>query len=808
MQYLNSPLKAAALLLLLLIHVFPDRLSARDRTSLDGQWTLDYWKQPKHPVTTPEQFQNTPHETIQAMVPGNVELDLFSAGLIPDPEKDANTELIRCYEGYQWRYSRHFRTPGYTPEDNLILDFEGVDCFAEVYVNGRHAGSTANMLIAHRMDISSLVRPQGEDNLLEVILRSSVEEGRKYIPPTLSLNWTRPETVYMRRAPHTYGWDIMPRLVSAGLWRSVFLEVEHPLRLRDVHWMTTNADAEKKIATVLVDYTLTLPVEIQDDVFVRVTMRRNGKTAYERTHPVAMHAEREKINLGEADLWWPRGYGEAALYEGTVEIVDSKGTVMDQDTRRVGVRTILLESTPTHTPDHPGQFRFIVNGVPVFIHGSNWTPLDALHSRDPKHLEKAVALAEDLNCNMLRCWGGGVYEDTPFYDLCDEKGIMIWQDFCMGCSFYPLDDDFQKVIAEEVRHVVLKLRSHACLALWAGNNEDDEMITDGNFSLYRPDPNRDRVTRQTIPNVLFELDPIRPYLPSSPYWSEQAVKAYNSSVLPERHLWGPRGYYKAPFYTSEAHNLFASETGYHGMPERSSLERMFSRDNVYPWTNKKDFHWKDAWISKSVREYAAYGYSHDRNDLMINQVRILFKDVPTDLDAFIRASQVVQAEAMKFFVERFRGHKFAPMTGILWWNIKDGWPIISDAVTDYYFNKKLAYHFLKNVQKNVLVMLLDKEGEGLPLVVSNDTRSPQKGTVTVYDVESGRTLYEGRYDVAVNGRSVITSIAQPLGQGVLAIRYEGEDGEVCMNHYLYGEPPFKLDHYTSLLKKVGIYNLP
>lgn len=781
-----------------------------ERISLDGKWTLDFWEQGRIPVTSPSQMTGLDFKTIDAYVPGNVELDLYAAGLIENPEIGSAVYRLRYLEGYQWRYSRQFTTPSFGIDDSVILDFEGIDCFAEIYVNGKHIGSTDNMLIAHRFDVTDVLNPKGQDNTLEVIIRSSVEEGRKEIPPTFSNNWQRPETVYIRRAPHSYGWDIMPRLVSAGLWRSVFVEVEHPVHIRDTHWMTGKVDVKTSTAQVILDYTVSFPVKYQSDgICIKVELSRKGRKVFEQKDKLVMHSKRIRFHLDNVDFWWPRGYGEPALYDAKVTLLTSDGKILDENVRKIGIRTIQLDMSETSTKDNPGRFHFIVNGEPVFIHGSNWVPLDALHSRDPQHVDKTVALAVDLNCNMLRCWGGNVYEDTHFYDLCDENGIMVWQDFTMGCSFYPQTEEFQRRLEKELYYIIRKLRSHPCIALWAGNNEDDEMIaTDGGFALYRPDPNRDKVSRVTIPNVLYELDPTRSYLPSSPYWSPGVVRDYFSiTALPERHLWGPRGYYKAPFYTTEADNLFVSETGYHGMPNRESLEKMFPPESVYPWTDKSNYHWNDDWICKSVSEFEEYGYNHSRNDLMTNQVRILFGEVPSNLDEFILASQCVQAEADKFFVERFRGNKFSPRTGILWWNIRDGWPILSDAVVDWYFSPKLAYYFIRNVQHNVCVMMLDAENGSHPLVVSNDTRMPCGGSVSVKDMASGKTVFEGKYEVDANGRSVIAGIPQKDGQGMYLITYTAQDGKTLKNHYLYGNPPFKLDQYEKWLKSTGIYDL-
>lgn len=776
--------------------------------SLNGTWTLDYWEQKRNPVLSPEGMQGIEYESVRASVPGNVELDLMAAGLIANPEIGSNVYLLRPYEGYQWRYNRKFISPEYSPEDDLILRFGGIDCYAEVFLNGKHIGSAANMLIEHEYDVTDVVAEPGKENLVEVYIRSSVVEGRKNVLPIISYNFAQVESVYSRRAPHTYGWDIMPRLVSAGLWRDVSLEVKPPVHIVDAHWYTCAVDTENKRASVYLDYTVTLPVKYQDGAMTaEIILSKDGVEKARRVRKITSHSAREMFGLENVDFWWPRGYGEPALYEATVRILDGDGREVDVDRRHVGIRTVRLDMTPTNSKENPGRFCFIVNGEKVYVHGSNWTPMDAFHSRDPQHLEKAFAIAKDLNCNMLRCWGGNVYEDHQFFDLCDANGILVWQDFAMGCTLYPQDPDFQKAIAEEVRSVVIKLRSHPSLALWAGNNENDQTLTLGTLSAFRMDPNDDIVSRVTIPSVLYEFDPTRPYLPSSPYWSKELVAtSYSTENIPEDHLWGPRGYYKDPFYT-EAKCIFVSEIGYHGMPNRESLEKMFPAGSVYPWTDVKERRWNEDWLTKSVRIFKEWGYTPDRNNLMINQVHLLFGDVPTDLDDFIFASQSVQAEAMKYFIEKFRGHKFEPNTGMLWWNIRDGWPLISDAIVDWYNSPKMAYWFIKNAQTDVCALMNDPVSGGYPLVVVNDTREDVKGTLTVTDVKTGSVVFKGGYEVPANGKVTVASIPERAGQGMFKISYTGRGGERLDNHYLYGKAPYSLKEYRKLLEKTKMFNV-
>ena len=534
--------------------------------SLNGSWTLHFWAQPEIPVTSPDAMRNISYKTIPATVPGNVELDLLAAGLIRDPMIGANVWDMRPYEGYQWCFERRFPTPEYRQDQKVFLRFGGIDCLADIWLNGTKVASTDNMLIEHSFDVTGLLA-KGKDNELHVIIRSVIIEAQNYLLSALA-NKTgnlRYESTFFRKAPHSYGWDILPRLMSAGLWRNVELHIADPVRIMDVYWMTQRTDVEKRSADLIVDYQLKIPFDQLSKHQAIITLKRNGKEVYRNTERVITYASRFRFGINDADLWWPRGYGEPALYEGELTIVDEKGNVLASDKRNIGLRTVVLEFTELTTPENPGEFVFIVNGEKIFIKGSNWVPIDALHSRDAGLLPDVMKMAVDLNCNMLRCWGGNVYEDHAFYDLCDQNGIMVWQDFSMACTTPPQTDDFADKIKKEVESIVLKLRNHPCIALWSGNNENDQMM--GNqMGAFKVNPNHERISRKVIPEVLFDLDPTRTYLPSSPYHTQAYYDAGRQvNLLPERHLWGPRGYYKAPFYT-DVHAHFVSEIGYHGCP--------------------------------------------------------------------------------------------------------------------------------------------------------------------------------------------------------------------------------------------------
>ena len=775
--------------------VFSFTSPAHEKISLNGKWDLEFWEQEGDPVTDPAAIAGLKTTRLSATVPGNVELDLLAAGMIENPEIGNNIYKLRPYEFCQWMYSRHFTAPSLVDGQRLILDFEGIDCIADIWLNGEKIGSADDALIAHRFDVTG--KAKAGDNLLQVVLRSAVLEAQKELVGTYSFRHYT-ESVWIRKPRHCYGWDIMPRLVSAGLWRDVSLIVQDPVSISDVHWVTVDTDPATGNVSAFVDVQVKYPASKIDKVKLHVKLEKDGSTAYEIERILPTFAWRTEFKLDKAELWWPKGYGDPALYDGTVSIVDEDGTVLASDTRKVGFRTVRLDRSEM-IKDGEGEFSFFINGERIFVRGTNWVPLDGFHSRDARWVDSTLDMVVDLNCNMIRCWGGNVYEDTPFYDRCDREGIMVWQDFSMAGVIYPQDDRFVSKLRDEIKQVVIKFRGHPSLAIWSGNNENDNSLL-WTLPTFHIDPNRDVISRKMIPEVLYEFDPTRPYLPSSPYFSEEAFQnGCQRSDLPQDHLWGPRGYYKDPFY-KDAQAIFVSEIGYHGAPNKESVEKMFTRDCRYPWTRDGD--WNEEWMTKSVRPLPFFVEFEGRNDLMTKQINLLFGFRPKTLEDFIAASQSTQAEAMKYFVEKFRGERFR-RTGIIWWNVRDGWPIVSDAIVDYYNSKKLAYTYLWNAQRTVCVLINDEEEGVLPLRAVNDSFVPAEGKVKVTDVESGKVIYNGKFSVGSNDRSLVAGLPVPHGQGVLLIEYE-TGGQKFRNHYLYGAPPFDFRTYQRWLKEAGL----
>ncbi len=740
----------------------------------------------------PEEWEQLP-----AQVPGNVELDLIRAGKLPaDLDRGNNIYKLRELENHQWWYSRTFEASALREGERCELVLEGVDTLASIWLNGERIATLENMLIPHRIDVTESVC-SGENRLV-VGIDSAVLAAREYPvhPGELALEnaW---ESLHIRKAPHGFGWDIMPRMVSAGLWRGVYLERVPETRFRSVYTATPSVDVAKRSAWLRLNWDIESTQWPVDDWTVRLTISpiEGDAVVFQKDFPVLCLAACQRLDVKEIDLWWPKGSGRTALYRIRLELLDGTTRLLAVWEGRHGFRTVALERTDTTTADGDGEFAFRVNGEKIFIKGTNWVPLDAFHSRDAERLEETLDRVVDLNCNMIRCWGGNVYEDQPFFDRCDEEGILVWQDFAFACALYPQAPEFLDKVRHEAETLIPLLRNHPCLALWAGNNEIDYSY---HAALPKLDPNKaDRISREVLATACRQADPWRDYLPSSPYFSSELWKlGCPDDRRPEDHLWGPRDDFKGCYYTSSSAH-FVSEIGYHGCPARTSLEKMMTAENLWPRQGN------DEWLTHAVRPQLRSTEFNYRIELMAHQIEVLFGAVPETLDDFICASQISQAEALKFFIERFRIGK-GRRSGILWWNVRDGWPQISDGIVDYYGAKKAAYEVIKRVQQDVCVML-DEPVDGMHEVVAvNDTLDPVMLFATVS--ADGEERLDGGFKVPANGRLSLGWVSAYGVPVFYTIEWKCR-GEFFNNHYLAGSRPFDLARCRRWYALAGLADL-
>lgn len=724
-------------------------------------------------------------EVINASVPGNFELDMYESGMIPDPYYGDNVLALQDFED---RHLYYFTTLDFEQKDGFdaFIEFGGIDTVADIYIDGSFLGHTENMLIPHTFPLGLA---DGKHELL-VHIRPSVIEAQKVSVPSSSYFFRyNGDSVALRKAPYMYGWDIMPRIVSGGLWKDVKIIYKPKSRIEDFYLFTQAVD--NGTAVLMLNFSMSGNQGLIKDYSYKIDGICGGSRFTVERRLFSSHTH-ERIVIESPKLWYPKNYGEQNLYSITLTLYKN-GVECDRREFEFGIRVIELVRTAFAGDD--GEFCFYVNGQKVFVLGTNWVPLDAFPSRHASLQSRALEMLDEIGCNTVRCWGGNVYPDEDFYKFCDRHGIMVWQDFSLACAHYTYTEKFAREIEAEALAVVKQFRLHPSLAIWSGDNECDGMA-----SYCRPEINGHSIptvipehnihTRQIIPRVIRDNDCGRQYLPSSPYW-ENTIGVLSGKKLSESHLWGPRDFFKGEYYsTAVAH--FASETGYHGCPSPETLKEFIPEESLTNWGDGKvclDKYWLTHAACMEVPD-SLYAY---RIPLMTRQVERLFGKIPKDIETYSLMSQISQAEAKKYFIERFRVGKWR-RTGIIWWNLIDGWPQISDAVVDWYGRKKLAYSYINRSQQPFCMMF----DEGITLVAVNDTQKDISVDYKVWDATNGTTVISGSCNVSANANLRLESLPDEKGH-FYVIEWSGD--EKGKNHFVTSiGDGLELNTYTKCLE--------
>jgi len=608
-----------------------------------------------------------------ASVPGTVHTDLFDNGVIEDPFWRDNESRLQWIEEEEWHYRTVFRVP---PElqsaEHVELVFEGLDTYAAVLLNDVEILSAENMFRRWVIDVGNVVHP-GE-NRLEVVFHPPVASARPALEAHgLGLSaHNEPTRPFTRKAAYHYGWDWGPRFVTAGIWRPVKLRAWSGFRIRDMHVEQHSVTDERAELTVTLevesdgleraDVELTSP----DGSFGPVTLRTDLRPGLDRV--------RVDLVIQKPERWWPNGLGPQRLYDVRARL--SSAGLEDTAGRRVGLRTVDVVTEP----DEIGEsFRIEVNGVPVFMKGANYVPADHFTPRsDGPRYRKLFESVADANMNMLRVWGGGVYEEDVFYDLADEFGILIWQDFMFANAMVPADEPFLANVVAEARDQVRRLRNHPSLALWCGNNEIDEAWHNWGWSQrYTPEQAEaiwsayEKVFHRLLPQIVADGDPGRFYWPSSPGigWGRE-----ESLTRGDSHYWGV-WHGREPFEVLQQKlPRFASEFGFQAYPSLVTVEAYTAPEDRDVDSPVMALHQKHEAGLEIVREYMARRYR-----------------TPKDFTSFLYVSQLLQAEGMTLAFEAQR--RAMPRTmGTLYWQLNDTWPVASWSSLDY-FGRWKALHF-------------------------------------------------------------------------------------------------------------------
>ena len=448
-------------------------------------------------LTTPCEVENSGYKWIEASVPGNFELDFMREGLLDDVYVGANSVKTQRLENLHLYYYTEFT---YSAKDGYdsVLCFEGIDTVSEIYLDGEEIGFVENMFHAHRFSLRGV--KDGVHTLLVHIVPATIYSRQFEIPAMCYGMKYNHDGIQLRKAGSMFGWDIMPRLVSAGLWKPVCIEYLPKARICNPFTYTNclNPNGSAYLIT-------TLKIQSEEDFIsdYRVVITgKCGDSEFRQEYRPFCASLKIEFELQNAKLWWPKNYGEQNLYDIEITLLYN-GVVCDKANYRIGVRTVWLKRTSCSGDD--GEFCFIINGKKIFVTGTNWVPTDAFPSRQDEYTLRDIRLADDVGCNMIRCWGGNVYPSDLLYDYCDEHGIMIWQDFALACGHYPDDERLCRLVKEEVKQIVIERRNHPALVVWAGDNECDCFVVPGwethkteNEPSAMLDPNYNKLTRDTI----------------------------------------------------------------------------------------------------------------------------------------------------------------------------------------------------------------------------------------------------------------------------------------------------------------------
>ncbi len=768
-----------------------------DKILLTGNARLSFWD---------GKAENPEITEISAQIPGNVEIDMMNAGILPDIYFGENIKLLSDYEMYNYKYDITFDARKREDKERVYLKFCGVDCIAEYHLNGVKIGESKNAMIEHRFDVTDVIK--SGNNKLEVTITSPIiyAEGLEYG----AYEWAyyqNYEALRVRKAPHSYGWDIMPRLLGCGIWRNIYIEYEQPNEILDLYVTCRSFLDGFKIGQIMCVFNTKTDKPSYKNMYLKLTGFIDGNKEFEYTHKMRFCKGNFKFDVVDPKLWWPAGYGDANIYDIKAELICDE-EVLAEYTTVLGIRTAELVKTDI-SDVHDGEFVFVINGEKIMCRGTNWVPIDALHSNDAKRYQKALSMIDDLGCNMIRCWGGNLYEDHEFFEFCDRHGIMVWQDFAMACAFYPQDAEFLKEMEEEAVAVIKKLRIHPSIVLWSGDNECD--VHYGSISEMKIDPNKNKITREVLPEAIRMYAPYAEYLPSSPYLSPQVLKKtlertrektpirnrfpgeLYKCIVPEDHPWGPRDYFKSDFYTKLDCNFY-SEIGTVGCPNISSIKKFISPDKLWPWDNNE-------WYAHTTADSKTDNYAYHVT-LFEDGIKEYFDRVPDNMEDFVVASQIEQAEAFKYIIERIRMEKWHT-SGIIWWNAINGWPQFDNSVISYDFSKKLAYHYIKRSQKPVMLGMFGPYEWCCHLIMCNDTLTDKTVTYKVWDADTKEVLCSGEATADKNTSVHIDQTHIFHNEKRLFIIEWQCDGETYYNHYITGYPPIEFDKYKKWLKIIG-----
>jgi beta-mannosidase len=671
---------------------------------------------------------------LDGSVPGCVHSDLLALGAIPDPFIGDNEKKVQWVAEKDWEYRRIFTLDAsLSQEQHQFLVCDGLDTLAEVWLNDHLLGRTDNMFRQWSWEVNKFLHPG--KNSLHILFHSPVAYVRsRQLEKPLQGGGDIPGGPYLRKASYQWGWDWGPKLPSVGIWKEIRLEGHSRARLGDVHVRQFHREGGVSLSIhACVQTWGESPLQV-----AAILTTPDGRAISEQVEVNHQEANAE-IDIPKPHLWWPNGLGGQPLY--TLQInLRERETTRDQLSYQIGLRTVELRQQP----DQWGEsFTFVVNGIPIFAKGADWIPADSFPSRvTPAHLETLLRSASGANMNMLRVWGGGIYEQDSFYELCDRFGILVWQDFAFACGIYPEKEAFFTNVRLEAIEVIRRLRHHACLALWCGNNEMEQGWCEWSWDHPTDPANQrlkagyDRMFHHLLPELVAAEDPDRPYWPSSAS-SGIAFADPNGQQRGDTHYWEVWHGGKPFSAYRDQYPRFMSEFGFQSLPPYRTIQT---------YAAEKDYN-----LTSYVMEH--HQRSREGNSLMIAQLAKTYR-IPKDFQSLVYVSMVLQAEGIRSGVEHWRRHP-QRVSGALFWQLNDCWPVASWSSIDYYGRWKALQYAARRFFTPVLLSV-EEEGSRMRVFLSNDTASTWKGELRwSLETLTGKQIKSGRTAVSVPGLSAM-----------------------------------------------------
>lgn len=656
---------------------------------------------------------------VKATIPSVVQLDLLNAGLIEDPFYGTNEEQIAWIELENWEYQKDFEiSPDLLQQEAIELVFEGLDTYAEVLLNGVSLLQADNMFCTWRIDCKKQLKVG--TNRLNVIFKSPIKEKETayqnlgYQLPAGNDAGSIKVSPFVRKAPYHFGWDWGPRIVTMGIWRPVHLEAYSFSQLQDVYF------EQREISTERAEITTHIQLKHfnSEEETIQFVIKHGKEVLAQKSINIAQRTNNYSVNfsIDNPELWWCNGLGKAHLYALTLEVLRGD-QLLHSITKKIGLRKIEL----IQHPDSIGtSYYFKLNGRPVFMKGANYIPQDNLLPRvtkkdDNKTIQNAVA----ANMNMLRVWGGGIYESDYFYEQCDSAGILVWQDFMFACSMYPSDSSFLANVQKEVQQNVRRLRNHACIALWCGNNEMEVAWNNWGWQKQFGYSAQDSSTiiqgyqtifNKMLPDELAKLGVQQAYVPTSPLSNWGTPENFKHKSM---HYWGV-WHGREPFenYTTNV-GRFMSEYGFQSFP---SMQTIASFADSSQWSLESPV------MKHHQKSYIGNG--------MIEKHLESYYPKPNSFPEFVYLSQLTQAYGISLAIQSHRQSKGHCM-GTLYWQLNDCWAGPSWSSVDYLGNWKALHYEVQKLYKEILISAKQNTNNQLQIDLVSDKRELTKGTLVL-----------------------------------------------------------------------------